>query len=219
MLYFYQLTGEFGISRQDACKRANTSAPEGSPVIGKFVGYQDGNPPEHNQLTHVAVEIAPAMVDGFLTQQWRIDPLPQEQATQNLHRAREAVWEAIKAERDRRASLGVKVGSDWFHSDQKSRTQQLGLVLIGANIPSGLQWKTLTASPTPVFVTMTPALAQNIVAATAASDAAIFTAAEQHRIALKSSSSPKDYDFSVGWPTSIEDEANEAGITFNQSLL
>ena len=116
-----------------------------------------------------------------------------------------AVWEAIKFERERRTSLGVKVGSHWFHSDQQSRTQQLGLVLLGANIPAGLQWKTLTTTPPPVFVTMTPALAQNIVAATAASDAAIFMAAEQHRIALESSSDPENYDFSVGWPTSIED--------------
>ena len=130
-----------------------------------------------------------------------------------------AVWEVIKSERDRRTSLGVKVGSHWFHSDQQSRTQQLGLVLLGANIPAGLQWKTLTTTPPPVFVTMTPALAQNIVAATAANDTAIFTAAEQHRIALESSSAPQNYDFSVGWPTSIEDEANEAGITFDQSLL
>ena len=130
-----------------------------------------------------------------------------------------ALWEVIKSERDRRASLGVKVGSHWFHSDQKSRTQQLGLVLLGANVPAGLQWKTLTTTPPPVFVPMTPALAQNIAAATAASDTAIFTAAEQHRIALESSSDPENYDFSVGWPTSIEDEANEAGITFDQSLL
>ena len=116
-----------------------------------------------------------------------------------------AVWEAIKSERDRRTSLGAKVGSHWFHSDQQSRTQQLGLVLLGANVPAGLQWKTLTTTPPPVFVTMTPALAQNIVAATAASDAAIFMATEQHRIALESSSDPENYDFSVGWPTSIED--------------
>jgi hypothetical protein len=219
MLYFYQLTGEFGISRQDACMRANTSAPEGSPVIGKFVGYQDGNPPEHNRITHVAVEVAPTIVDGTLTQQWRIDQLPQEQVVQNLARAREAAWEAIKVERDRRAGLGVKVGQHWFHSDQKSRTQQLGLVLLGANIPAGLQWKTLTLTPPPVFVPMTQQLAQAIVSATAASDTAIFTAAEVHRIAVESSTAPQNYDFSTGWPTSIEEEANAAGITFDQSLL
>ena len=129
-------------------------------------------------------------------------------------------WEAIKAERDRRADLGVKVGQYWFHSDQKSRTQQLGLVLLGANIPAGLQWKTLPLTPPPpVFVPMTQQLAQAIVSATAASDTAIFTAAEVHRIAVESSTAPQNYDFSTGWPTSIEEEANAAGITFDQSLL
>lgn len=219
MKYHDQLTGEFGISLQDARMRANTSAPEGSAIIGTLVGYQDGNPPEHNRITHVAVEVAPTIVGGVLTQQWRIDPLPQEQAAQNLTRARAAAWEAIKAERDRRAGLGVKVGQHWFHSDQKSRTQQLGLVLLGANIPAGLQWKTLTLTPPPVFVPMTQQLAQAIVSATAASDTAIFTAAEVHRIAVESSTAPQNYDFSTGWPTSIEEEANAAGITFDQSLL
>ena len=219
MYYYDQLTEEFGISLQDACMRANTSAPEGSTVIGTLVGYQDGNPPEHNQLTHAPVEIAPAIVDGAIIQRWRIDELPQEQAAQNLTRARAAAWEAIKAERDRRAVLGVKVGQHWFHSDQKSRTQQLGLVLLGANISAGLQWKTLTLTPPTVFVAMTQQLAQAIVSATAASDTAIFTAAEVHRIAVESSTAPQNYDFSTGWPTSIEEEANAAGITFDQSLL
>ena len=129
-----------------------------------------------------------------------------------------AVWEAIKSERDRRASLGVKVGSHWFHSDQKSRIQQMGLVLLGASTPAGVQWKTLTLTPPPVFVAMTPALARAIVAATAASDTAIFTAAEAHRLVMEASEAPQDYDFSTGWPTSIEEEANAAGITFDQSL-
>ena len=137
-------------------------------------------------------------------------PLAERQAT---------IWNLIKAERDRRAALGVKVGNHWFHSDPKSRTQQIGLVLLGSNIPAGLQWKTLTLTPPPVFVPMTQALAQAIVAATAASDSAIFSAAEAHRIAMEASAAPQDYDFTVGWPTSIEDEAHEAGITFDQSLL
>ncbi len=136
-----------------------------------------------------------------------------------IEQLRAIVWEQIKAERDRRAALGVKVGSHWYHSDQKSRTQQLGLVLLGANIPAGLQWKTLTFTPPPVFVTMTPALAQAIVGATAASDTAIFTAAEVHRLALEASATPQDYDFFVGWPTSIEEEANAEGIQFDSRLL
>ena len=122
-----------------------------------------------------------------------------------LNERQNAAWERIKAERDRRKSLGVKVGQHWFHSDDPSRIQQLALAMMGAAIPAGLQWKTLTLSPPPVFVEMTPALAQGIFTATAASDAAIFAAAETHRIAIEASSTPESYDFSVGWPASIED--------------
>lgn len=129
------------------------------------------------------------------------------------------VWEGIKAERDRRAAMGVKVGAHWFHSDQKSRTQQLGLVLLGQGIPGGLQWKTLAYTPQPVFVAMTPALAQAIVQATAASDTAIFTAAEVHRMAMEASPEPGAYDFSGGWPPSFEDEAHEAGFAVDASVL
>lgn len=140
-------------------------------------------------------------------------PLPADLPPIDQRRA--ATWETIKAERDRRAALGVKVGANWFHSDQKSRTQQLGLVLLGQNIPTGLKWKTLTFTPPPVFVDMTPALAVAIVQATAASDTAIFTAAEIHRMAMEASAAPQDYDFSAGWPASIEEDANAAGFRFD----
>jgi len=152
-----------------------------------------------------------------MIQQCIADYVPQPETP--IEQLRATAWEQIKAERDRRASLGVKVGAHWYHSDQKSRTQQLGLVLLGASIPTGLQWKTLTFTPPPVFVTMTPALAQAIVGATAASDTAIFSAAEVHRLAMEASAAPQDYDFSVGWPTSIEEEANAEGIQFDARLL
>lgn len=119
---------------------------------------------------------------------------------------RQAVaWERIKTERDRRKYLGVKVGQHWFHSDDPSRIQQLALAMMGASIPDGLAWKTLTTTPPPVFVEMTPALAQGIFTATAASDAAIFGAAEAHRMAMEASATPESYDCTSGWPTSIED--------------
>jgi hypothetical protein len=107
---------------------------------------------------------------------------------------------AIKAERDRRTqSGGYKVGTKWFHSDQNSRSQQLGLVLLGANIPAGLQWKTMDGS----FVTMTPQLASQILVEAAASDQAIFAVAEAHKAAMESSADPASYDFSAGWPKSF----------------
>ena len=126
----------------------------------------------------------------------QVAPLAQRQA---------AAWERIKHERDRRKSLGVKVGEHWYHSDADSRIQQLSLFVMGAAVPP-VPWKTLTTSPPPVFVTMTPAIAAGIFQGTAASDAAIFAAAEAHRVAMEASSTPESYDIGSGWPASIEDE-------------
>lgn len=103
----------------------------------------------------------------------------------------------IKAERDRRIqSGGFKVGNKWFHSDTFSRTQQMGLVMLGANIPANTPWKTMDGTT----VVMTQQLAQQIFAAAAASDIAIFAAAEAHRTALEACADPATYDTSVGWP-------------------
>ena len=113
-------------------------------------------------------------------------------------------WERIKAERDRRKVLGVKVGDHWYHSDADSRIQQISLFVMGASVPP-IQWKTLTTTPPPVFVTMTQTIAAGIFQNTAASDAAIFAAAETHRIAMEASPTPETYDFTGGWPASIED--------------
>ncbi|HEY0845810.1 MAG TPA: DUF4376 domain-containing protein [Noviherbaspirillum sp.] len=106
------------------------------------------------------------------------------------------VWDAIKSERDRRKAGGVLVTGKWFHSDDPSRIQQIGLVMMGANIPPGLQWKTMDGT----FVTMTQALANQIFQAVAAQDQAIFAKAEQHKAAMEASANPAAYDFSSGWP-------------------
>lgn len=101
----------------------------------------------------------------------------------------------IKDERDRRKFEGVYVGANRFHSDADSRTQQIGLVLMGANLPA-VQWKTMGGA----FVTMTPTLAQQIFGATAARDIAIFANAEAHIAAATAAADPLLYDFSTGWP-------------------
>lgn len=113
----------------------------------------------------------------------------------------EQIWPQIKAERDRRKALGVLAAGNWYHSDADSRIQQLGLVLMGSTMPAGIQWKTMAGS----FVEMTPTLASQIFAATAALDQAIFAAAEDHRAAMEAAASPADYDFSGGWPASYEE--------------
>lgn len=106
------------------------------------------------------------------------------------------VWGRIKAERDHRKAGGVKVGEKWFHSDDASRIQQLALVMMGAGLPAGLQWKTMDGT----FTTMTPALAQQVFTGQAASDQTIFAVTEGHRVAMEASADPATYDYSTGWP-------------------
>lgn len=109
-------------------------------------------------------------------------------------------WEAIKAERDRRSLTGgYQAGGKWFHSDLFSRSQQMGLVMLGANIPPGLLWKTMDGS----FVEMTPTLAQQVFAAAAQSDATLFAVAEAKRAAMAGSQTPWDYDVLAGWPVAF----------------
>lgn len=112
-------------------------------------------------------------------------------------------WAGIKVERDRRAAQGgYRVGNNWFHSDQISRTQQLGLVLLGGNIPANLQWKTMDGT----FVTMIQNLAQQILAAAATSDNALFSCAESHKSSMLESENPDSYDFSADWPVMYSEE-------------
>jgi hypothetical protein len=107
-----------------------------------------------------------------------------------------AQWEKIKAERDRRQSGGYLVASKWYHSDDGSRIQQLGLLMMGASIPANLQWKTMDGT----FVTMTQALASQVFAAAATSDQTIFAKAEAHKTAMIAATDPASYNFLTGWP-------------------
>lgn len=108
----------------------------------------------------------------------------------------EQMWVRIKAERDRRKDLGVLVDGHWFHSDASSRIQQLALVIMGQNMPGGIQWKAMGDE----FVLMTPTLAGQIFSAVATLDQILFSNANSHRAAMIASAVPSEYDFSTGWP-------------------
>lgn len=108
-----------------------------------------------------------------------------------------AIWEEIKAIRDRKTQQGgYKVGTDWFHSDTFSRTQQIGLTIMGANMPPNIMWKTMAGA----FVPMTPTLAQQIFAAAGAQDAALFGYAEQLKAQVEAAVDPMTVDITTGWP-------------------
>lgn len=121
--------------------------------------------------------------------------------TLSLQEKKDLMWTKIKLERDRRIQEGgYKVGTKWFHSNTFSRTQQMGLMM-GANIPPNTPWKTLDGS----FVVMTQTLAIQIFGAAAASDIAIFGAAEAHKTAMELLEDPTTYVFTSGWPLTFNE--------------
>jgi len=128
-----------------------------------------------------------------------------------LQTARDAKWEEIKAERDRRKDGGILVSGNWFHSDTGSRIQWLGLdrqaekvLNSGGNTATVLQklgqnvlWKPMgTGARVPVTVQ----LAFDVVTGVGDLDAVLFYVAEQHKTAMLASPDPHLYDFSAGWP-------------------
>jgi hypothetical protein len=111
-------------------------------------------------------------------------------------------WELIKDHRTRVQDGGAEVDGKWFHSDASSKIQHLGLMIMGDNIPAGLQWKTMDGS----FVTMTSKIATQIFQAMVIREQAVFVTAEKHRLELMKSMSPSTYNFTSGWPLSYTEK-------------
>lgn len=135
----------------------------------------------------------------------RITLAPMRTTEEQLAFEMGVVWAQIKTERDNRKAGGFKIEVSpgvfkWFHSDEPSRIQQLGLMMAGASVPA-IPWKTMDGS----FVTMSPAVAAAIFQQAFVLDAALFTIAEQHKAAMEASSDPADYDFLTGWPERFAD--------------
>lgn len=123
-------------------------------------------------------------------------PPKEELDVKILYLLRTRIWRNIQEIRDFRKGAGVKVGSNWFHSDDPSRIQQLALTMMGQNMPADIMWKTMQGT----FVQMTPELASQIFQATVASDKTIFGVAEFHRQNMVLSEDPVNYDYTTGWP-------------------
>lgn len=111
-------------------------------------------------------------------------------------------WNEIK---EYRSTLtingGYKASGKWFHSDPFSRSQQLGLVILGDNIPTGLLWKTMDGS----FIEMTPALAQEVFQTATTQDTLLFAHAEELNNSLQALTSPDEialFAIKEGWPES-----------------
>lgn len=208
-MYYNTQTHTFNHPHSEVARETNSSFAVGELVVGDYRLYEYAPEPEYDAATHrieASTTITQRTGQPWL-RGWDVIALTPEEVQTNLERGREAAWERIKTERDRRKHLGVKVGSHWYHSDHDSRTQQLGLVMAGAALPPGLMWKTLSGDGlhAPVFVEMTPVLAGQIFQSTMLSDAAIFAAAEAHRAAMLSSADPGSYNPDGGWPEAFGD--------------
>jgi hypothetical protein len=151
-----------------------------------------------NTVEVAALDVLPGLVaaQGNEGIGWSYDGHAFTAPAPDLTALRAAHWEAIKADRDKRIQTGgYQASGKWFHSDTFSRTQQMGLVMMGASIPGGLQWKTMDGS----FVTMTQTLAGQVFAAAAASDAAMFSHAEQIKAVMEAD--PVNFSLaSQTWP-------------------
>jgi hypothetical protein len=115
--------------------------------------------------------------------------------------ARTKKWDEIKAKRESVKYAGVPIASvgKVIDTDEGARTQQLGLVLMGAALPDGLLWKFADNT----LVAMTPALAQEVMATTAARDMAGFSVAETYRAQINAMADWQAVlalDISGGWP-------------------
>lgn len=156
--------------------------------------------PAHNAISQFVREIAPAQTNGQWYEQYEVVELEPEAVEANLANARAVRWEQIKQTRDAKTQNGgYLAATKWFHSDTFSRTQQLGLVMMGPSIPEGLQWKTMDGS----FVAMTPTLASQVFAAAAAQDAALFAHAEALKAQVDAAADPNAVDISAGWPATF----------------
>lgn len=174
--------------RFDARGWYDGEVPEGAPRS------TSEPPPIHSTTTTPGEERANWSGLAWVTAPYSAPPGPDLDALRAAH------WDSIKAERDRRTLAGgyvvsVEGNPKWFHSDLLSRSQQIGLVLLGAGIPVGLAWKTMDGS----FVEMTQALAGAVFAAAAQQDQATFAAAEAARAVMDAD--PQSFDLaSVVWP-------------------
>jgi hypothetical protein len=156
---------------------------------------------------------------GDWVQKWKIVSWSQEQIDSTIESECNAVWVSIQEERTRRKFAGVQANGLWFHSDNDSRVQWLGLARkADLVIASGLSGETqLTVNGKPLvwkrlgggFAQVTANLAIAVVEAIELLDAQAFEAAEVHNMKMRASASPRGYDFSQGWPTMKEELSKE----------
>lgn len=156
-------------------------------------------PPAIDPLTQTVTRDGCEQVDGEWRYKWRVDALTVEQIEANLTALRASKVAAIKAERDRRKFNGVLVSAKWIHTDTYSRTQWMGMVMMGASVPA-IEWTTMDGTS----ITTSQALAGAVFQATATLDATLFAYTKSLIAAVDASSDPASVDITTGWPATFE---------------
>lgn len=155
--------------------------------------------PEFDPLTQTVIRDGCEKVDGEWRYKWRVDALTAEQIAVNLATLKASKVTAIKAERDRRKFNGVFASGKWIHTDTYSRTQWMGMVMMGAGIPA-IEWTTMDNTS----ITTSQALAGAVFQATATLDATLFGYAKGLIEAVNASNDPSSIDITTGWPATFE---------------
>lgn len=174
----------------DTKLRVNINAP--------YKGFSRLDTPEQRAAANV-VEIADDPVPADYSDDFYYRSESQESPyviyTRKSDEQIQAVrWTKIKQKRDELTDNGgVLVSGKWFHTDTKSKQQQMALTMLGAAIPANLQWKTMDGS----FITMTQTLAGQLFAAQIGREQTIFAHAEILKADINA-------DINAGWPARYE---------------
>jgi hypothetical protein len=160
----------------------------------------------YNPVTQAVQQTTPELtVLDTWEQRWEVVEIYQNQQDKddaiaaNLVVVRAARHASIRAERDRRKFNGVFVSSKWIHTDTYSRTQWMGMVMMGASVPA-IEWTTMDNTS----IITSQALAGAVFQATATLDATLFAYAKSLIAAVDASSDPASVDITTGWPSTFE---------------
>ena len=154
--------------------------------------------PAYNVMTHRCFRDGCEKFGSEWRYKWTVEALDAPTIAANLQAARTARHTAIRAERDRRKFNGVYVSNKWIHTDTYSRTQWMGMVMMGASVPA-IEWTTMDNTT----ITTSQALAGAVFQATATLDATLFAYAKSLIAAVDASSDPASVDITTGWPATF----------------
>jgi hypothetical protein len=123
--------------------------------------------------------------------------LPHEQS---LYSKKAELIKRIKEIRDRKTTLGgYKAAGKWFHSDPFSRSQHLGLVILGTNLPE-IDWKTMDGT----MLRLTQPIVQQVFISAVTQDSALFAYAESLINQVNTTENIDSIDINAGWPETYD---------------